>query len=383
GVFKMSALKNLNCKNLIYKTYNYVDSVLFKDKIISSRICTNLEITRGRRRTSKPAPFWARKKTKLLDFDLTKENRNFVQEVAEEKYVKQMASPLREPPWERHPWTLRPTTLRAGVLGIKLGVLPQWTVEGKKIYVTLYQVLDNHVIRYTPPEEYIHTKGWKPKWKRPYGSLVVGALSVNPTMYSKPYNNLFLESGVPPKRKMTRFLVTPNAAIQPGTPLDVRHFRLGQYVDVQAKTIGHGFQGVMKRWGMKGGPASHGSTKFHRKMGATGGGGDKAAIWKGKKMPGHMGMDWNTNKGNMIVRINYKYNILYVTGSGMPGPNLCYSRIYDSQLPTRKGELENSDSKPLMPTYYPEDGDEFPEEVFHPSLHQFTEPSVIFDSIKS
>lgn len=54
-------------------------------------------------------------------------------------------------------------------------------------------------------------------------------------------------------------------------------------------SIGKGFQGVMKRHGMKGQPASHGGTKTHRKMGATGGGQDPGRIWPGKKMPGRMG----------------------------------------------------------------------------------------------
>ena len=54
-------------------------------------------------------------------------------------------------------------------------------------------------------------------------------------------------------------------------------------------SIGKGFQGVMKRHGMKGMPASHGVTKSHRKMGGTGGGQDPGRIWPGKKMAGHMG----------------------------------------------------------------------------------------------
>ena len=54
-------------------------------------------------------------------------------------------------------------------------------------------------------------------------------------------------------------------------------------------SIGKGFQGVMKRHNMKGQPASHGVTKTHRKMGATGGGQDPGRIWPGKKMPGRMG----------------------------------------------------------------------------------------------
>ncbi len=50
------------------------------------------------------------------------------------------------------------------------------------------------------------------------------------------YLDLFKNSGVPPKRKLTKFMVTPNAAVQPGTPLYATHFRVGDYVDVGAHT---------------------------------------------------------------------------------------------------------------------------------------------------
>jgi len=83
---------------------------------------------------------------------------------------------------------------------------------------------------------------------------------------------MFKNAGVPPKRKLTKFMITENAAVQPGTPLYASHFRVGDYVDVGAKTIGFGFQGVMKRFGFKGGPRSHGATKFHRKRGTVGSG---------------------------------------------------------------------------------------------------------------
>ena len=53
-------------------------------------------------------------------------------------------------------------------------------------------------------------------WPKKIGSVVVGALSCEPWKYSKAYNNLFIEAGVPTKRKLTRFLVTEDAAIQPG-----------------------------------------------------------------------------------------------------------------------------------------------------------------------
>ena len=74
------------------------------------------------------------------------------------------------------------------------------------------------------------------------GMLVVGALSTDPMKFTRAYNGLFEKAGVPPKRKLTRFFVTPNSAIKPGTPLYATHFRCGDYVDVQARSIDYGFQ---------------------------------------------------------------------------------------------------------------------------------------------
>ncbi|KAK7481729.1 hypothetical protein BaRGS_00027102 [Batillaria attramentaria] len=159
-----------------------------------------------------------------------------------------------------------------------------------------------------------------------------------------------------------------------GTPLTAMHFRVGDHVDVQAKTIDHGFQGVVKRWGMKGMPASHGVTKAHRKMGSTGGGGNKAAIWKGKHMPGHMGNRWQILKGLRIWRINTKYNVLYVTGPNVPGNTHGFVRVYDTILPTKRSAPDNH---PPMPTWFPEDCQEpVPDELSDEQLFRFSEPSI-------
>ena len=64
--------------------------------------------------------------------------------------------------------------------------------------------------------------------------------------------------------------VTEDALLPAGTEMRVDHFVAGQYVDIQGTTLGKGFQGVMKRWGFAGQPASHGNTKAHRKAGGTG-----------------------------------------------------------------------------------------------------------------
>ncbi|KAJ7360546.1 hypothetical protein OS493_015650 [Desmophyllum pertusum] len=85
----------------------------------------------------------------------------------------------------------------------------------------------------------------------------------------------FKKFGSNPKKKVRSFSVTQNGLLHPGTPLYAAHFHPGQYVKTQGVTIDRGFQGVMKRWKMKGQPATHGVSKTHRKMGATGGGQDQ------------------------------------------------------------------------------------------------------------
>jgi len=217
--------------------------------------------------------FWANRRGGSYDENLTAENQEFLNQVIIDKYVNK-DSPLKNGPWKRGEFDPNGINKRIGVLAIKLGSLPQWTKKGEKFYATLLQVLDNHVIDYIPPEVLIE-KSERLRNRTKNGNLgmaLVGALSSDPRMYTPQYLSLFKNSGVPPKRKLTKFMISENAVVQPGTPLYASHFRVGDYVDVGAKTIGYGFQGVMKQWGFKGGPRSHGSTKFHRKRGTIGSG---------------------------------------------------------------------------------------------------------------
>ncbi|KAJ8041645.1 39S ribosomal protein L3, mitochondrial [Holothuria leucospilota] len=144
------------------------------------------------------------------------------------------------------------------------------------------------------------------------------------------------------------------------------------YVDCCGKTIGKGFQGVMKRWGMKGQPASHGQTKTHRKMGATGGGGTPGKIRKGKKMPGPMGNKWRWARCLKIWRINTKYNIIFVNGN-IPGSKGGFVKIKDSLM----NDFESN--PPVFPTHYPEDNEDIPEELYDSEVHQMHDESIVFE----
>ncbi len=94
-------------------------------------------------------------------------------------------------------------------------------------------------------------------------------------------------------------------------------FEKGDVVKISSKSKGKGFQGVVKRYGFKGGPRTHGQKHTERAPGSIGGG-LPTRVAKGKKMPGRMGSDRVTIKGTEVVRIDPKNSILLVRGS-VPG----------------------------------------------------------------
>ncbi|XP_061597869.1 39S ribosomal protein L3, mitochondrial [Cololabis saira] len=297
-----------------------------------------------------------------FDEHLTEDNAKYMRNSMAEEFRRQTAeklNPLKDEPWPRQEWT--EGSRRVGLVAVKLGMAPIWTKTGERHVVTMLQVQDCHVIKHLSKEEYDgHT-----------AALIVGGRNASPFHKSEPTMEMFWAAGVPPKQKITTFKVSDNAIIKPGTPLYAAHFRPGQYVDVTAKSIGKGFQGVMKRWGFKGQPASHGQTKTHRRPGASGPGGDPAKVFKGKKMPGKMGNTYVTAHGLKIWRVNTKYNVLYVHGS-VPGHRNCIMKVRDSILPTRSSSL----LKPPFPTYFTEEEGNLDEDLYDDDLFIHTEPSL-------
>jgi len=362
-------------------------------------------------RTMRHKEWWVRRNTPHFDYDqsLTKENQNFLQDALREDYKgvqsgdgedlqngPMTSSPLKDAPWQPQSWVEGMGTRRCGVLGLKIGVVPQWQSDGKRILCTMFQILDCHVVNYTSPEEWDRQFSYD-KYRRIsgtmlkalqekrgiYGVQTVGALSCDPQRFSKEYSGLFTNAGILPKRKLTRYFVTPNAAVKPGTELTAKHFRVGDHVVVEGRTIGRGFQGVMIRWGFAGGPASHGSTKFHRKPGNIGCGRKKRRVNKGKKLPGHMGNEWRTAFNLKIVRINTKHNVIYVKGT-TPGPPHAVMRIFDS---THHDQLErcSSEDHPPLPTFMVGVGDDPADQadangdLFDKTLFDFSKPSITYE----
>lgn len=166
--------------------------------------------------------------------------------------------------------------------------------------------------------------------------MVIGAQNMDPRLFTSAYTGLFSEAGVMPKARLSHFSVTPNAALPPGTPLSVMHFRVGDHVEVRGKTIKRGFLGPMAL-GYRGLGRRKNITKSHRRMGCfTSRGRKSSGPWRGAVFPGFWGNEWRLATSLRIRRINTKYNVIWVDGQNIPGDVHDFVYIYDTRAKNKK-----------------------------------------------
>lgn len=322
--------------------------------------------------------FWLQDKDRTYyDEQLTPENEAFFQTFLKDKYpINNCSSPLRDEPWTLNE-KFADGMARTGLIGKKLGQFPMWKKSGERVLTTCIQISDNHVIRYHPPE--VFAKLGRPIDRvrhKGMGCLIVGSDSKDPRLFTAEYNGLFEDGGVMPKQKLSRFFISHEARIEPGTPLFASHFRPGMYVDVYGKTIEWGLQGLRKMHQMKLGRKTHGATKNHNRIGSIGRGRQHCGPLKGKRMAGHEGGERCIQPGLMIWRVNPKYNLLYVMGPSVPGLPGSYVNVMDSRLAKKAPTSENP---PPFPTVTAEEHAMLDVELYHEGIHKASEPSIIFE----
>ena len=103
-----------------------------------------------------------------------------------------------------------------------------------------------------------------------------------------------------------------------GDVVKVDIFAPGEKVKITGTSKGRGFQGVVKRYGVGGGPNTHGNTK-HRRPGSIGPGTDPSRVIKGKKMPGHYGAARHTQTNLRVEKVDVERNLIYIRGA-VAGP---------------------------------------------------------------
>ena len=126
-------------------------------------------------------------------------------------------------------------------------------------------------------------------------------------------------------RLVREFELSEGDEYEIGQAITVDVFEAGDQVRVTGTTKGKGFQGVVKRHGFAGGPASHGHP-MSRTPGSIGPGTDPSRVIKGKKLPGRMGGVRATIGNLKVVRVDLERNLLFIKG-GVPGSRNSYLLI--------------------------------------------------------
>lgn len=198
-----------------------------------------------------------------------------------------------------------------GILGRKLGMTQVFTVDGDLVPVTVVECSPNVVLQQKTIDNdgYVATQlGFEDKKLR------------NPKYghgYNKPEEGHSKKANTAPKRFVREFKSEEMSAYEVGDAVKVDIFTAGDIVDVTGTSKGKGFQGAIKRHNQSRGPMAHGS-RYHRRPGSMGA---VAAnrVFKGKKLPGHMGAKRVTVQNLEVVSVDLENNLLLIKGN-VPGP---------------------------------------------------------------
>lgn len=163
--------------------------------------------------------------------------------------------------------------------------------------------------------------------KEGYNAVQVGFREKKESRLNKPEAGHFKKAGSAGYYHVREFRVEDPQAYELGQQILVTElFKIGDKIDITGQSKGRGFQGVIKRHGFGGGRKTHGSN-FHRAPGSIGCSAYPSRVLKGKKLPGHMGVEKKTIKNLTVVDIREEENILLVQGA-VPGAKNGLVSIY-------------------------------------------------------
>ena len=164
--------------------------------------------------------------------------------------------------------------------------------------------------------------------KEGYNAIVVAFGEVKEKNVNKPTKGIFEKAGVEVQKYLKEIKVENVDEYEIGSKITVEAFTAEDRVDVQGTSKGKGFQGNIKRHGQHRGPMTHGSM-YHRRPGSMGATSTPGRVFKGKKLPGHMGDVTSTILNLDIVRVDADKNVILVKGS-IPGAKNSIVRVRKS-----------------------------------------------------
>jgi large subunit ribosomal protein L3 len=214
-----------------------------------------------------------------------------------------------------------------GIIGKKLGMTQIFNEQGQQIPVTVVEATPNPVVKVTTKEQagfaaielgYGEQRVARPSAKgerTPRGRRAPKAAMGQAKKAGLEAPPAILKS-IRLDSKSDETVEVPTYAV--GDTITVGIFAPGDTVKVTGTSKGRGFQGVVKRYGIGGGPNTHGNTK-HRRPGSIGAGTDPSRVIKGKRMPGHYGAHRHTQTHLRVEKVDAERNLIYIRGA-VAGP---------------------------------------------------------------
>ena len=192
------------------------------------------------------------------------------------------------------------------IIGKKVGMSQIFDENGHVIPVTVIEAGPCVVVQKKTSE------------KEGYEAVQLGFEDISERKLTKPEKGHLDKAGVAPKKYLREFDLENAAELNVGDIVKADAFQAGDFVDVTGISKGHGYQGVIKRWGAQRTPMSHGGGPVHRHAGSMGSTTDPSRIFKGKIGAGQMGGDQITIQNLDIVKVDPELNLIAVRGA-VPG----------------------------------------------------------------
>ena len=205
--------------------------------------------------------------------------------------------------------------MKKAILGKKIGMTQIFDEKGKVIPVTAIEVGPCTVVQIKT----VDNDG--------YQAVKLGFGEVKESKLTKPKKGEFKKASLTPKKHLREFRLD-EISYNVGDEIKADIFAAGDSVDITGTSKGKGFQGVIKRHGQSRGPMGHGSM-YHRRPGSMGSTSTPGRVFKGKRLPGHMGANTITIQNLEVVAVDLDKNVILVKGS-VPGVNGAILKIRQS-----------------------------------------------------
>ena len=226
------------------------------------------------------------------------------------------------------------------IFATKTGMTQVWTKAGKRLAVTRCSVSKMPVVGKKDIE--VLDKNSQTRKTLTCTILEVGFGKKKLKNMSKPLKTKMEKSGFSFGVKYLRGVRVCDDKLSPSTDTEIKIgdeivadqvLEVGDVVNVQGISKGKGFAGGMKRWGFAGGPKTHGQSDRARAVGSIGAGTTPGRVWKGKKMPGHMGAEIKSVLGLVVLYIDQDKGEIWLSG---PIPGSLMSEVKISKVGKKK-----------------------------------------------